>query len=183
MKLSHTSPLSFSHLINIKVRKKVSTSQQPPTLYYDNKTHFTSEPYLMDESENIPQPVRRGSQRRPAQNNVSSNASGRKSLFFFLSLLFSFLLNMLHFFSFLSIFPSFFYFASFLSYFIEKQVDFVCIFFCSVCLSFIRKPDRHRILVSFTYYVSQRAEKGLIFVTIHIKKFFRTNFVIVGRGG
>jgi hypothetical protein len=67
------------------VRKKVSTtSQQPPTLYYDNKTHFTSEPYLMDESETLHQPVRRGSQRRPAQNNVSSNASGRKSTFFLL---------------------------------------------------------------------------------------------------
>lgn len=61
------------------VRKKVSTtSQQPPTLYYDNKTHFTSEPYLMDESETLHQPVRRGSQRRPAQNNVSSNASVRR---------------------------------------------------------------------------------------------------------
>jgi len=66
-------------LIIIQVRKKVSTSQQPPTLYYDNKTHFTSEPYLMDESETLHQPVRRGSQRRAAQNNVSSNASGRKS--------------------------------------------------------------------------------------------------------
>lgn len=73
-------------LIIIQVRKKVSTSQQPPTLYYDNKTHFTSEPYLMDESETLHQPVRRGSQRRPAQNNVSSNASGRKSV----SCLFSF---------------------------------------------------------------------------------------------
>ena len=87
-------------LIIIQVRKKVSTtSQQPPTLYYDNKTHFTSEPYLMDESETLHQPVRRGSQRRPAQNNVSSNASGRKSTFFFPSSLLSFPFNSVSWFS------------------------------------------------------------------------------------
>lgn len=66
------------------MRKKVSNVTQPPQLYYDNKTQFTSEPYLTDESEQFhqSQPVRRGSQRhnRPAQNNVSSNASGKLRL-------------------------------------------------------------------------------------------------------
>ncbi|KAG5673827.1 hypothetical protein PVAND_003841 [Polypedilum vanderplanki] len=62
------------------VRKKVSTTQAPsPSLYYDNKTQFASEPYLTDDNETLHQPVRRGSQRRPAQNNnVSSNASVRR---------------------------------------------------------------------------------------------------------
>lgn len=64
------------------MRKKVSNVTQPPaTLYYDNKTQFTSEPYLMDENEAFhQQPVRRGSQRhnKPSQNHVSSNASGER---------------------------------------------------------------------------------------------------------
>lgn len=66
------------------MRKKVSNVTQPSATldYYDNKTQFTSEPYLMDESEAFhqQQPVRRGSQRhtKPTQNNVSSNASGKQ---------------------------------------------------------------------------------------------------------
>lgn len=70
---------NFYELIISQVRKKVSNVTQP-ALYYDNKTQFTSEPYLTDESEAFhqSQPVRRGSQRHTKpQNNVSSNASGK----------------------------------------------------------------------------------------------------------
>lgn len=55
------------------MRKKVP---QPPTLY-DNKPQYTSEPYLTDEADTpVHQPVRRGSQRRSAQNNQSTHAPG-----------------------------------------------------------------------------------------------------------
>ena len=64
------------HIYNyyLQVRKKVP---QPPSLY-DNKPHYTSEPYLSDETDApIPhQHVRRGSQRRTAQSNQSSYVPG-----------------------------------------------------------------------------------------------------------
>lgn len=60
------------------MRKKVP---QPPTLY-DNKPQYTSEPYLTDEADTpVHQPVRRGSQRRSAQNNQSTYAPGECALF------------------------------------------------------------------------------------------------------
>ncbi|CRK95398.1 CLUMA_CG008695, isoform A [Clunio marinus] len=57
------------------VRKKVP---QPPT-FHDNKPQYTSEPYLSDEAEvALPQPIRRGSQRRTTQSNSSSYAPARR---------------------------------------------------------------------------------------------------------
>ena len=66
---------------NQQVRKKVP---QPPS-FYDNKPHYTSEPYLSDETDApIPhQHVRRGSQRRTAQSNQSTYVPGNVFRFFY----------------------------------------------------------------------------------------------------
>lgn len=67
------------------MRKKVPQ----PQILYDNKPQYTSEPYLTDEDP-IPQPVRRGSQRRTAQTNSSAAHAPGELFQLMISILFVF---------------------------------------------------------------------------------------------